>query len=85
MASLTFKKRYTVGCLDKDVVVCGKTKSYNIVYEHDVLATAKKEADKLFAKNKVETVVWDSDRWSHPNGEVVYTLGDKDDSEGDDS
>lgn len=71
---MNFDKRYTVGVLKPEQSSPPGSMCYGLFFETDKLAEAKKEADQAFKEDGLETVVWDREKWSSPDGEVVYRL-----------
>ena len=83
-SDLNFDKRYLVGVLKPAESYAG-SKCFGLFFETNKLSEAKKEADKAFEEDKLETVVWDKEKWS-ADTDVVYRLvpevkEDKDDDD----
>lgn len=61
-SGLTCTKRYTVSRYVPQKSF-GGSRLYKDFYETDVLADAKKEAEKVVKAEKLEITIWDRDNW----------------------
>lgn len=59
---LTYTKRYTVSRFVPEKSY-GGSRLYKDFYETDVLAEAKKEAEKVLNEEKLESTIWDRENW----------------------